>query len=168
MQDNNAYDNEYQNCFVTQGYGYNYEGAANVFTAQSNEQLKQISFKTLGAYDYTASVYALNADFDNPKDGRLLTAFSGKIENNGVHYIDVKDEVYLTSGEKFSVVIESNNDSSYMSFSSSLLTNQNCKESNSYIPVSYTHLRAHETGRNLVCRLLLEKKKKQKQNIELH
>src|SRR5678809_1723410 len=27
------------------------------------------------------------------------------------------------------------------------------------IPVAYTHLRAHETGRNLVCRLLLEKKK---------
>ena len=26
------------------------------------------------------------------------------------------------------------------------------------IPVSSTHLRAHETGRNLVCRLLLEKK----------
>ena len=30
-------------------------------------------------------------------------------------------------------------------------------------PVSYTHLRAHETGRNLVCRLLLEKKKRKKQ-----
>ena len=29
------------------------------------------------------------------------------------------------------------------------------------IPVSYTHLRAHETGRNLVCRLLLEKKKQE-------
>ena len=28
--------------------------------------------------------------------------------------------------------------------------------------VSYTHLRAHETGRNLVCRLLLEKKKARK------
>ena len=28
-----------------------------------------------------------------------------------------------------------------------------------FMPVSYTHLRAHETGRNLVCRLLLEKKK---------
>ena len=27
--------------------------------------------------------------------------------------------------------------------------------------VSYTHLRAHETGRNLVCRLLLEKKEKE-------
>src|SRR5665811_2127252 len=29
-----------------------------------------------------------------------------------------------------------------------------------YIPVSYTHLRAHETVLDLVCRLLLEKKKK--------
>ena len=31
---------------------------------------------------------------------------------------------------------------------------------NSLYTVSYTHLRAHETGRNLVCRLLLEKKKR--------
>ena len=29
-------------------------------------------------------------------------------------------------------------------------------------PVSYTHLRAHETDSYLVCRLLLEKKKKMK------
>eukprot|EP00658_Telonema_sp_P-2_P064712 TRINITY_DN5390_c0_g1_i1.p1 TRINITY_DN5390_c0_g1~~TRINITY_DN5390_c0_g1_i1.p1 ORF type:complete len:164 (+),score=52.02 TRINITY_DN5390_c0_g1_i1:193-684(+) len=29
-----------------------------------------------------------------------------------------------------------------------------------YDPVSYTHLRAHETPEHLVCRLLLEKKKK--------
>src|SRR5665811_276177 len=31
-------------------------------------------------------------------------------------------------------------------------------------PVSYTHLRAHETVLDLVCRLLLEKKKKKKTN----
>src|SRR5450756_1997153 len=31
-----------------------------------------------------------------------------------------------------------------------------------YKPVSYTHLRAHETRHDLVCRLLLEKKKKKK------
>ena len=36
-----------------------------------------------------------------------------------------------------------------------LLTNDE-----SHIAVSYTHLRAHETLRHLVCRLLLEKKKK--------
>ena len=29
------------------------------------------------------------------------------------------------------------------------------------VPVSYTHLRAHETVLDLVCRLLLEKKKKE-------
>src|SRR5450756_2752812 len=29
------------------------------------------------------------------------------------------------------------------------------------LPVSYTHLRAHETRHDIVCRLLLEKKKKQ-------
>ena len=33
-------------------------------------------------------------------------------------------------------------------------------ESAKGIPVSYTHLRAHETEADLVCRLLLEKKKK--------
>ena len=33
-----------------------------------------------------------------------------------------------------------------------------CEEADA-AAVSYTHLRAHETGRNLVCRLLLEKKK---------
>ena len=36
-----------------------------------------------------------------------------------------------------------------------------CKHREDWGPVSYTHLRAHETGRNLVCRLLLEKKKTQ-------
>ena len=33
------------------------------------------------------------------------------------------------------------------------------------LPVSYTHLRAHETRHDLVCRLLLEKKKKRKAEI---
>ena len=34
-------------------------------------------------------------------------------------------------------------------------------------PVSYTHLRAHETVLDLVCRLLLEKKKTTKNKHEL-
>ena len=38
----------------------------------------------------------------------------------------------------------------------------------SYIPVSYTHLRAHETVLDLVCRLLLEKKKHKTSKISTH
>src|SRR5660397_257853 len=34
-----------------------------------------------------------------------------------------------------------------------------------FLPVSYTHLRAHETKANLVCRLLLEQKKTQRHLI---
>eukprot|EP00657_Telonema_sp_P-1_P005863 TRINITY_DN23640_c0_g1_i1.p1 TRINITY_DN23640_c0_g1~~TRINITY_DN23640_c0_g1_i1.p1 ORF type:complete len:120 (-),score=38.54 TRINITY_DN23640_c0_g1_i1:10-369(-) len=39
--------------------------------------------------------------------------------------------------------------------------------SNAVNPVSYTHLRAHETVLDLVCRLLLEKKKNKKKNHKL-
>ena len=35
-----------------------------------------------------------------------------------------------------------------------------------YEPVSYTHLRAHETVLDLVCRLLLEKKNRKKKKKE--
>ena len=37
---------------------------------------------------------------------------------------------------------------------------------NDLVAVSYTHLRAHETVLDLVCRLLLEKKKQQKNKKE--
>src|SRR5450756_1023228 len=38
---------------------------------------------------------------------------------------------------------------------------EECSPDMNSTPVSYTHLRAHETRHDLVCRLLLEKKKKQ-------
>ena len=37
----------------------------------------------------------------------------------------------------------------------------------SVFPVSYTHLRAHETVLDLVCRLLLEKKKEHQSNLNV-
>eukprot|EP00831_Metopus_contortus_P027723 TRINITY_DN2323_c0_g1_i1.p2 TRINITY_DN2323_c0_g1~~TRINITY_DN2323_c0_g1_i1.p2 ORF type:complete len:205 (-),score=54.23 TRINITY_DN2323_c0_g1_i1:31-645(-) len=40
------------------------------------------------------------------------------------------------------------------------------KESDTPMPVSYTHLRAHETSLHLVCRLLLEKKKQKYHKLE--
>ena len=42
------------------------------------------------------------------------------------------------------------------------------KRDNAPKPVSYTHLRAHETVLDLVCRLLLEKKNKHHTNVNIH
>src|SRR5665648_1219897 len=46
-----------------------------------------------------------------------------------------------------------------------LLNHSDCGGGLTPSAVSYTHLRAHETRHDLVCRLLLEKKKKLKKNI---
>eukprot|EP00831_Metopus_contortus_P002470 TRINITY_DN10904_c0_g1_i10.p4 TRINITY_DN10904_c0_g1~~TRINITY_DN10904_c0_g1_i10.p4 ORF type:complete len:122 (-),score=45.36 TRINITY_DN10904_c0_g1_i10:17-382(-) len=43
-----------------------------------------------------------------------------------------------------------------------LLSSEPTAKGTGLAPVSYTHLRAHETSLHLVCRLLLEKKKKKK------
>src|SRR5450756_3063272 len=40
------------------------------------------------------------------------------------------------------------------------------EETKTMFPVSYTHLRAHETRHDIVCRLLLEKKKRQQKNTQ--
>src|SRR5674536_375519 len=57
---------------------------------------------------------------------------------------------------------------SYQEFLNVLLhaatSSTNSLESASNDPVSYTHLRAHETPEHLVCRLLLEKKKNKIEN----
>ena len=42
------------------------------------------------------------------------------------------------------------------------MNNEGFMELATPIPVSYTHLRAHETPEHLVCRLLLEKKESTK------
>ena len=46
-----------------------------------------------------------------------------------------------------------------------LLQLESFKQANNFFPVSYTHLRAHETLMNLVCRLLLEKKNQSKEKM---
>ena len=56
-----------------------------------------------------------------------------------------KSEKLLYSSEKISSLLE--------------VFNSDLRSMINYMPVSYTHLRAHETKANLVCRLLLEKKK---------
>src|SRR5450756_2685766 len=48
-----------------------------------------------------------------------------------------------------------------------VVTRGDVRRAKLYYPVSYTHLRAHETRHDLVCRLLLEKKKKNAHEYKL-
>src|SRR5678810_1064627 len=73
--------------------------------------------------------------------------------NPGIQIIPYSERLTVQNAlilfEEFDIIIDGTDN-----FSTRYMINDAC------VSVSYTHLRAHETGRNLVCRLLLEKKKK--------
>ena len=70
----------------------------------------------------------------------------------------LNSKMQILTNENFEQFVNNETDTTIYAFNKlvALLSNTNPNT------VSYTHLRAHETGRNLVCRLLLEKKKKKK------
>ena len=78
-------------------------------------------------------------------------------------YSSAASDVYKRQifGDKIHVSVENNN--GYNTEAYDYVTDPDFISS---IAVSYTHLRAHETVLDLVCRLLLEKKKKQKTEID--
>ncbi len=110
MQSADEFDNIYQNQF-TDNANCNAERAANVFTANGDEYLTQISLSTGSAMDYTASVYELSEGYTSPDDGRLLSEFEGSIDFNGIHTLELPAPVALSKGEIFSVVITNRNPS---------------------------------------------------------
>ncbi len=115
MQDNSKYDNEYQLAYYYNNTNSaNVSKAANIFTAQSDEVLKQISIETNSAYNYEVSIYRLNDNYASPVDGTLLTSFKGTCNNVGIHYIDTPN-INIKSGESFSVVV-TGDENSYLCF----------------------------------------------------
>ena len=79
---------------------------ANVFTAESNQQLEQISCQT--SYPGTRvkyEVYVLPREFASPDKGQLVA--SGETESyefGGYHKIDLETPVPLRKGQKYSIV----------------------------------------------------------------
>ena len=116
--------------------------------------LKDQYFKTLAASRTDAKVSAEEAAFelflkDKPLDD--LELFMAEFNANLPQDIRALSIDEVTSD--FNII----QDSKYKEYHYIFSQGEKCHPS-----VSYTHLRAHETGRNLVCRLLLEKKKKRK------
>ena len=106
MQSVDEFDNIYQ-------YQFSYSNAvgvysaANVFTAKNDEILEQISFSNYFPAALTVEIYKLNDDYTSPEDGSLLTSFKEYVEYSGTHCIDVPESVELSAGDKFSVVLKS-------------------------------------------------------------
>lgn len=109
MQSVDEFDNIYQHQ-LTSYAGFNVESAANVFTAKSNEVLKQICLQTVGAADVEIEIYKLNSGFTSPQDGKLISSFDCSIDFTGIHTVDCPDNVTLGAGDTFSVVVKSNSD----------------------------------------------------------
>jgi len=77
---------------------------ANVFTANSDEQLEAVSFYTFSANsNYTVNIYTgVNA---YPVSGVLAAAQTGYLPYAGYHTIKLNTPVALSGGTKFSVVV---------------------------------------------------------------
>ena len=104
MQSVNEFDNIYQHQ-VTSFAGIDVESAANVFTAESDEVLKQICMQTVGASDVKIEIYRLNSGFTSPQDGELLSGFDATFDFTGIHTVDCPENIRLSAGDTFSVVV---------------------------------------------------------------
>ena len=114
MQDKDSFDTIYQH--QTTGVQYMYGGddeenpqyfsSANIFTAKSKEELKQICYTNAGKSNVNVKIYKLNDNYTSPVDGKLLTEFDSNVAYAGTHSVDVPEKITFNKGDKFSVVIE--------------------------------------------------------------
>ena len=114
MQDKDSFDTIYQHQSTGTQYIYSggdaenpqYFSSANVFTAKSKEELKQICYTNAGKSNVNVKIYSLNDNYTSPVDGKLLTEFDSNVNYAGTHCLDVPGNITFNEGDKFSVVIE--------------------------------------------------------------
>lgn len=114
MQDKDSFDTIHQHQTSSGQYMFGGEDAenpqyfssANVFTANTTEELKQICYSNAVNSNVTAKIYKLDKDYTSPVDGELLTEFYSNVEYAGTHCLDVPGNITFNKGDIFSVVIE--------------------------------------------------------------
>ena len=93
------------------------------------------------------------------QDGGLIQVFETLLANPGYAISQIIRNTNDNSMDKIGYII------SMLVPVAAVLFTTGKKYSRYILPVSYTHLRAHETRHDLVCRLLLEKKKNNKEYL---
>ncbi|MBF0566687.1 MAG: VCBS repeat-containing protein, partial [Nitrospirae bacterium] len=78
---------------------------ANIFTAIATEQVSAVSFYT-AALNSTYQVQVYTGVGTTPTSGQLAGTTSGSISTAGYHTITLSSPVSVTSGQKFSVVVQ--------------------------------------------------------------
>ena len=80
---------------------------ANVFEAKKKENVTAVGFYINDASTkYEAAVYLLNDEFENPRDGELITEVSGEGDYRGYYTVPLPAGCCIPKGKKFSVVIK--------------------------------------------------------------
>lgn len=84
-----------------------YEQAANVFSTQSAEELRAVSFPAYKNYDYCIRIYAEGEEeMQLPSDGMLVYSQEGSLDYPGYHTVLLDESVPLNSGMKYAVSVE--------------------------------------------------------------
>lgn len=114
MQDKDTFDTIHQHQASSEQYLFGgndvenpqYFSSANVFTAETAEQLKQICYTNAVTSNVKVKIYALNEGYTSPVDGSLLAEFDSDVKYAGTHCLEVPGNINLNKGDIFSVVIE--------------------------------------------------------------
>ncbi len=114
MQDKDSFDTIHQHQTSSDQYLFGgedeenpqYFSSANVFTAKTTEQLKQICYSNAVNSNVKVKIYKLDKGYTSPVDGKLLAEFDSNVEYAGTHCLDVPGNITFNEGDTFSVVIE--------------------------------------------------------------
>lgn len=114
MQDKDSFDTIHQHQTSSDQYlmggddveNPQYFSSANVFTAKTTEELKQICYSNAVTSDVKVKIYELDKDYESPVDGKLLAEFDSDVNYAGTHCVDVPEKITFNEGDIFSVVIE--------------------------------------------------------------
>lgn len=105
-----AKDN-YDNIYQYDGAGYrcrlSYNKSANIFTADSLEELKAVSFYIYSDCNYVIDIYAEGEDpMAVPSDGMLIYSQKGTVERPGYHTIELDKGIIFDTGVKYAVSVK--------------------------------------------------------------